>query len=127
MDIVNSVESIDAVGDAGKIDITTGSLSATNGSQINSFTRGQGNAGDISINATDSVTFDGVNSNGNPSGLSSSVEAGGVGNARNGGNINLEAGSLSLTNGGRLNASVRARLLILFQVAEVRAVVLILM
>ena len=104
LDIVNSVESIDAVGDAGKIDITTGSLSATNGSQINSFTRGQGNAGDISINATDSVTFDGVNSNGNPSGLSSSVEAGGVGN---GGNINLEAGSLSLTNGGRLNASVR--------------------
>ncbi|WP_319423498.1 hypothetical protein [Pleurocapsa sp. FMAR1] len=94
----------DAVGDAGKIDITTGSLSATNGSQINSFTRGQGDAGDISINATDSVTFDGVDGNGNSSGLYSSVEAGGVGV---GGNIKLEAGSLSLTNGGLLNASVR--------------------
>ncbi|NJO98003.1 MAG: filamentous hemagglutinin N-terminal domain-containing protein, partial [Pleurocapsa sp. CRU_1_2] len=101
--IVNNVQSINAVGDAGKINITTGSLSAKNGSQINSFTRGRGNAGDITIQATDSVTFDGFGSDGLPSGLLSNVEAGAVGN---GGNINLKAGSLSLTNGGQLEVSV---------------------
>jgi large exoprotein involved in heme utilization and adhesion len=101
--ILNNVQSSDAVGDAGKIDITTGSLSATNGSQIDSFTRGRGNAGDITIQATDSVTFDGVDSNDNYSSSFSSVEAGANGD---GGDINITARSLSLTNGGQLEASV---------------------
>jgi filamentous hemagglutinin family protein len=101
--IVNNVQDSDAVGNAGNIEITTGSLSATNGSQINSFTRGRGNAGDITIQATDAITFDGVDSNDNNSSVFSSVEAGGIGN---GGDINITAGSLSLTNGAKLNASV---------------------
>jgi filamentous hemagglutinin family protein len=105
--IVNNVEDIEAVGNAGKIDITTGSLSAINGSQINSFTRGQGNAGDIIIQATEAVTFDGFDSNNNYSSSFSSVEAGGVGN---GGDINITARSLSLTNGAELNTSVREAL-----------------
>ena len=101
--IVNNVQDSDAVGKAGKIKITTGSLSATNGSQINSFTRGRGNAGDITIQATDAITFDGVDSNDNNSSVFSSVEAGGVGN---GGDINITANSLALTNGAKLNANV---------------------
>jgi large exoprotein involved in heme utilization and adhesion len=102
--IVNNVEDLNAIGDGGNIDITTGSLSATNGSQINSFTRGQGNAGDINIQASDTVTFDGSDGNDNYSTTSSNVQAGGEGN---GGNLNIEAGSLSLTNGGYLEVSVR--------------------
>jgi filamentous hemagglutinin family protein len=105
--ILNNVQDINAVGNAGKIDITTGSLSVKNGSQINSFTRGQGNAGDITVQATDAVTFDGFDSNNNYSSSSSSVEAGGVGN---GGDINITARSLSLTNGAELNTSVREAL-----------------
>jgi filamentous hemagglutinin family protein len=101
--ILNNVQDISAVGDAGKIEITTGSLSATKGSQINSFTRGQGNAGDITIQATDKVTFDRVDGDSNYSGIYSTVEAGGVGD---GGNIKITAGSLSLTNGGQISASV---------------------
>jgi len=103
--IDNVVFSSASKGNAGNIDITTGSLSATNGAQINSFTRGQGNAGNVTITATGTVTFDGIDSNGNPSGLSSDVLAGGVGN---GGKINITAGSLSLTNGGQLNVGVNA-------------------
>jgi filamentous hemagglutinin family protein len=102
--IVNNVQDISATGDAGKIDMTTGSLSAKNGSQINSFTRGQGNAGDITIQATDLISFDGFNRDDSYSSAFSTVEAGGVGD---GGNINITAGSLSLTNGGQLNANVR--------------------
>ncbi|NJL60800.1 MAG: hypothetical protein HC903_01910, partial [Methylacidiphilales bacterium] len=101
--IVSNVQSRDAVGNAGKIDITTGSLSLTNGAQINSFTRGQGNAGDITITAKDAVTLDGFDENNNYSAVSSNVLAGGVGN---GGNINLTAGSLSILNGGELRVSV---------------------
>lgn len=103
-DIVNNVQSNESVGNAGNIDITTGSLSVTNGAQINSFTRGRGNGGTITIQARDAVTFDGIDSNGNKSGSFSSVQAGGVGN---GGNINITAGSLSLTNNGQLGVSVR--------------------
>ena len=101
--IANNVQSSEAVGNAGRIEIDTGSLSATNGSQINSFTRGRGNAGNITIKAADAITFDGVDGDNNYSKVSSSVEAGGVGN---GGDINITANSLSLTNGAELNASV---------------------
>ncbi|BAY92237.1 MULTISPECIES: two-partner secretion domain-containing protein [unclassified Tolypothrix] len=101
--IYNNVQSSDAVGNAGNIDIATGSLTATNGAQINSFTRGQGNAGNITIQARDAVTFDGVDSNGFPSGSFSDVSAGAVGN---GGVINITASSLSLTNSGILGVSL---------------------
>ena len=101
--IASNVQSNTAQGSAGNIDITTGSLSATHGAEINSFTRGQGNAGDVTINAKDSVTFDGVDSKGNRSASASTVEAGAVGK---GGNINITASSLSLTNGGYLTSSV---------------------
>ncbi|KYC37937.1 hypothetical protein WA1_05430 [Scytonema hofmannii PCC 7110] len=100
--ISNNVQS-SAVGNAGNIDITTGSLSVKNGAQINSFTRGQGNAGNITIQARDAVTFDGKDSNGNSSASLSNVLAGGVGN---GGSINITAGSLSLMNSGRLQVGV---------------------
>jgi filamentous hemagglutinin family protein len=93
-------------GNSGNIDIKTGSLTATNGAQINSSILGRGRAGNITIQAKDTVTFDGVATNRNHSGLFSYVLAGAVGN---GGNINISAGSLSLTNGGQLGASVREK------------------
>ncbi|MFN6455017.1 MAG: beta strand repeat-containing protein [Nostoc sp. EfeVER01] len=92
----------DAEGNAGNIDITTGSLSVTNGAQINSFTRGRGNAGNITIQARDAVTFDGLDSD-EYTGSFSSVETGAVGN---GGSINITSGSLSLINSGTLGVSV---------------------
>jgi large exoprotein involved in heme utilization and adhesion len=101
--ILNNVQSRQAVGNAGNIDITTGSLSVTNGAQINSFTRGRGNAGNITIQARDAVTFDGKNSNGLPSASFSDVQPGAVGN---GGSINITASNLSLTNGGQLGVGV---------------------
>ncbi|MGI0483793.1 filamentous hemagglutinin N-terminal domain-containing protein [Pantanalinema rosaneae CENA516] len=47
-----------AIGDAGNINITTGSLSVVNGSGLYARTFGAGNAGDIGIQARDAVTFD---------------------------------------------------------------------
>jgi filamentous hemagglutinin family protein len=92
-------------GNAGKIDINTGSLSVTHGAQIGSFVGGIGNAGNITINAKDAVAFDGVDSNGFSSGIFTAVVSGGIGN---GGSVNINAGSLSLTNGAQVDTLVRS-------------------
>ncbi|MGB6168261.1 MAG: S-layer family protein [Geitlerinemataceae cyanobacterium] len=92
------------VGTGGDINIQTGSLFATNGALLTTVMLGQGNAGNVNVTATNIVVFDGTN-NDEPivgSGISSSVEPGGVGA---GGNINIQASRLSVTNGAQLGAS----------------------
>jgi filamentous hemagglutinin family protein len=93
-----------AVGKAGGVNIDAGSVEVKNGAQINAFTRGTGDAGNVTITARDAVVFDGVASNGNPSAVLNTVDAGAEGN---GGTVNIDARSLSLTNGGELVVSVR--------------------
>ncbi|KAM3098069.1 filamentous hemagglutinin N-terminal domain-containing protein [Phormidesmis sp. 146-35] len=85
-----------AVGQGGDIRITTGTLSLTNRAQVGSATFGQGNAGNLTITATDKVSLDGE------SGAFSQVGPGGIGQ---GGVINIITGSLSLTNGAILNTN----------------------
>jgi filamentous hemagglutinin family protein len=126
---VVSIVGPSAIGNGSDINIQTGTLSLTNGAQLIAFTFGQGNAGNILVNASDSVTgnngsalqtstsgkgnagnvtiqaggkvsFDGVGANNVRSGATSIVQPGAVGN---GGNIHIQAGSLSLTNGANLN------------------------
>ncbi|MDZ8092202.1 MAG: S-layer family protein [Nostoc sp. DedQUE05] len=92
--ISNTVQST-AVGNSGDINITTGSLYATNGGLLNTETSGQGKAGSINIVARDTVSFD-------TSYASSAVRRTGEGK---GGNINITTGSLSVTNGGELVAT----------------------
>ena len=92
----------DAEGDAGGVTITTGSLSLTNGGRVSASTNGQGNAGLVEITASDTITIDGEDSGGIPSGATSQVNPGAVGNA---GGVTISTGSLSLTNGGRFDAS----------------------
>jgi large exoprotein involved in heme utilization and adhesion len=70
------------------VNIKTGSLSVTNGALLESRTRGKGDAGNVTIEASETVFFDGGF-------IFSAVEKGAVGNA---GDINLETGSLSLKN-----------------------------
>ncbi|URD48509.1 filamentous hemagglutinin N-terminal domain-containing protein [Chroococcidiopsis sp. CCNUC1] len=92
-----------AVGKGGNINITTtGSLSVTNGARLQSRTRGQGDAGSVNINARDSISFDGVGSNGLPSAALSNMEEKAIGDA---GNINIKTGSLWVTNGAQLSSS----------------------
>ncbi|MEH2249033.1 S-layer family protein [Nostoc sp.] len=91
-----------AVGKAGNVSITTGSLFVTNGAQLQSLTRGQGDAKGVTITARDTVAFDGIGSNGANSGVFSSVEFGAIGN---GGDINIETRALSVTNGAGLSVS----------------------
>ena len=124
-------EIIRGEGNAGNIEVTTANLSLTGGSQLTAGVFGNGDAGEVIINATESVLFQGTNqSTGLSSGVINNVASGGVGNAGdikittdsltlrdgggissgtegtgNGGNINLVGRSLLLENGARINAS----------------------
>jgi len=89
-----------ADGEGGTIEIETGSLSVTNGAVISASTVGQGNAGNVKITQTNAVSLDGVSSNGEPSGIFSLAAADGKG-----GSIEIETGSLSVTNSAQINAS----------------------
>jgi filamentous hemagglutinin family protein len=79
-------------GDAGSVYIETGSLSLTN-SDIGAGTLGIGNAGDVQIKAANSITLE------ENSGLS--VDTYGSGD---GGSVDIETGSLSLTNSSFIEA-----------------------
>jgi filamentous hemagglutinin family protein len=103
--VVSNVSSRNAIGNAGNIRLNAGSVYVTEGAQLNSFTRGRGNAGNVTIQADGAVLFDGVGKSDRfPSAANINVEAGAVGD---GGSINITAGALSLTNGGQLSAIVR--------------------
>jgi filamentous hemagglutinin family protein len=90
-----------AKGNAGGVDITTKNLSVTNGGFISSSTFGEGDAGNIKINASDAISIDG-SKNASFTGIASLVSETATGNA---GGIDINTGSLSLTNGARVNAN----------------------
>jgi large exoprotein involved in heme utilization and adhesion len=90
------------VGNGGDINITTGLLSVTNGAELSTDTDAKGDAGNINILARNKVSFDGVSSTGRPRGAYSRVGDHGAGNS---GNINITAGSLSVTNGALVSTS----------------------
>jgi filamentous hemagglutinin family protein len=102
---IGSTVSQNAVGNAGGINIATGILSLQNGAIITASTFGRGNAGTVKVQARD-ISFDGVGSNGNFSGIFSNVQQSAIGNA---GGIDIEAETLSLKNFAIINASTFGR------------------
>ncbi|MEB3216378.1 MAG: S-layer family protein, partial [Nostocales cyanobacterium 94392] len=93
-------------GIAGDIEVNSASLSVFDGGQIQASTFWQGKAGNVWINARDRVTMDGlsVNENGlSPSGIFSEMFNPQI--LGEGGNISIETGSLTITNGAQLRAS----------------------
>jgi filamentous hemagglutinin family protein len=90
-------------GNSGNINIITDNLFLFAGSVLRSNTSGTGDAGNIIIEASDRVLFDGMSANGQvSSGASSSVGAGATGV---GGNVEITTNSLDVTNGAGLSAS----------------------
>jgi filamentous hemagglutinin family protein len=89
-----------AVGNSGGININTGSLFLTDGSFLAASTFGVGNGGSINIDARDTVSFSGGR------GAYSQVEPEAIGNS---GGININTGSLSLTDGAVLRADTRGK------------------
>ncbi|AFY86030.1 filamentous hemagglutinin N-terminal domain-containing protein [Chroococcidiopsis thermalis] len=90
------------VGKGGNVSVTTGSLSLKNGANISASTFSQGDAGSVTLDVRDLLSIDGTSNRGFSSGVFSAVQQQAVGN---GGNVNVAAGSISLTNGGIISAS----------------------
>ncbi|MEL6580329.1 MAG: filamentous hemagglutinin, partial [Cyanobacteria bacterium J06621_12] len=87
-------------GKSGDIEIRTGELSLSDGSQISTTTLGNGNAGSINIIADDSISLSGVNLQSRGGIFSSAlVESG------NGGNVTLTTGELTIGDGAIIAAS----------------------
>ena len=99
---VGNQDNPNAIGNGGEITITANALSVTNGAELVTSTEGKGNAGNVNINVTESVSFDGVSEGGNPSGIKSGVNQGAVGN---GSQINITANALSFTDKAELVSS----------------------
>jgi filamentous hemagglutinin family protein len=87
-----------ANGSAGDIVIYVQSLLMSTKANLETFTAGQGNAGNIFVRATDTIflTADAT--------MQSSVAQGGTGN---GGDINIKTGNLILTKGGQLITALK--------------------
>ncbi|MEH2456564.1 two-partner secretion domain-containing protein, partial [Nostoc sp.] len=89
---ISNLVSEDSKGNGGNITIDSGDFSLTDGAQLEASTSGQGKAGNVTVGAKNAVDL--ANSN-----ILSAVEAGGVGK---GGNIDVNATTLSLTDGAQL-------------------------
>lgn len=86
-------------GSGGNIRIATETLSLVNGSRVSAELVGQGEAGNVTIDAGDRIVMDGVNSIGQASSILSSTFSGTIGNA---GNVRIRTGSLLMSNGAAL-------------------------
>ncbi|MGL5807550.1 MAG: beta strand repeat-containing protein, partial [Xenococcaceae cyanobacterium] len=86
-------------GKVGSIEIAAKNVFFTNNAQIQAgfFANSKGESGIVSVKATDSISFDGLNS-----GIFTNVETGAI---ANGSDIKLEAKSISLSNNAVLEAS----------------------
>ncbi len=85
------------VGNGGDITIDAGSFSLRDGAQITASTFGQGNAGNVTVNAKSAVLLSDAN-------IFTTLEAGSLGK---GGNIDINAATLSLLSGAQLLTATR--------------------
>ncbi|MFN6466455.1 MAG: beta strand repeat-containing protein, partial [Nostoc sp. DedVER02] len=112
-EIYSSVEE-GSVGNGGSINIQTGSLSLAQGSELNTKTLGQGNAGSININARNVISLDGFIDTTLSDGeqgriytrITSTVNPEGTGKA---GDIQIKTGSLQSSNGAFISSSILAK------------------
>lgn len=90
-----------ANGNGGTVNINSNNLTILNGAAISARTNGQGRAGDIQINAKDSITLDGIQN-----GLSSVISARSTATATLGsGEITLNTNALSLNSRANILAT----------------------
>ncbi|MEM6398721.1 MAG: filamentous hemagglutinin N-terminal domain-containing protein [Cyanobacteria bacterium P01_D01_bin.116] len=95
----------DSFQSGGDVDIITGSLTIINGAEITANTFKLGNSGNITIKARQDINLDGFNNHGGRSGIFAAIGNPGDPGIGKGGNINIFADSLFLTNGAVIAAS----------------------
>lgn len=89
---------------AANISIKTSRLLLDDGTQILSTTAGNGNAGSVNIDASQSIELNGTSIFGAGSSIATQVEQGGVGNA---GELTVKTGRLIINDGGQITSTTR--------------------
>ena len=97
---ITSGVSFDATGDSGGVRITTTNLNLNAGGRIASTTFGRGNANNVNITATESISIDGSIEL-----FRSGISANALNGNGNGGNILVNTGELTIANGGTIEAT----------------------
>jgi filamentous hemagglutinin family protein len=92
-----------ARGNSGKIQLSAGSLSLTNGAVVQTKSEGEGNSGDITIDVRDDIFLDSFGTK--PRGSTGIYATSETESFIQGGNINITAKSLFLENGGTISAT----------------------
>ncbi|WP_371357546.1 filamentous hemagglutinin N-terminal domain-containing protein, partial [Hydrocoleum sp. CS-953] len=93
-------------GDGGNAFIQTERLTILDGAEVSVITEGDGQAGNLIVNATDNITISGVSSiTGNSSAITAGSE---LGATRPGGNLNITTPTLNLSNGAVVTARSRS-------------------
>ena len=97
---VTSQVNEDAEGNSGGVTISTTNLNLINGGRIDARTLGQGNAGAVNIEASESIFIDGSVARSR-----SGIAANAVNQDGNGGDVSISTGNLSIANGGTIEAT----------------------
>ncbi|MBF2013893.1 MAG: filamentous hemagglutinin N-terminal domain-containing protein [Rivularia sp. T60_A2020_040] len=84
------------IGNGGNITVNAGSFNLAEGARLSASTFGEGDAGNVTVTAKDTVSFTDAN-------IFSTVQAGGVGD---GGNIEINAANLTLRDSAQLQTSI---------------------
>ena len=92
-----------AIGNGGQLTINTESFRLSDGAQITATTFGQGDAGPMTVQATE-IELIGTSSEGLPSGLFANVEPEAIGD---GGNLTINTERLRITDGAQITAITR--------------------
>ncbi|NJP10100.1 MAG: S-layer family protein, partial [Leptolyngbyaceae cyanobacterium RU_5_1] len=96
---------VPAIGNGGEIRLSARTLTLSNGASIGTavLSGSQGNAGKVTITATEQITISDVNEIGKASGIFTQVDSGAIGNAND---IEINTGVLTIANGAQLTASI---------------------
>ncbi|OLT58426.1 two-partner secretion domain-containing protein [Moorena bouillonii] len=89
-----------ATGNGGDISITTGELMVSDGAEVSANTGGEGDSGNLTVNASESVRVIGTSANGRPSALLAVTI--GTGKA---GDLSITTGELMVSDGAGVSAS----------------------
>ncbi|KJH71578.1 two-partner secretion domain-containing protein [Aliterella atlantica] len=103
---VGTADNKQAIGEGGNIDITAGSISLADGAQLQANTFGQGNAGNVIIDARDRVNIEGINQQGFLSAIITASQASAEGQ---GGDIRIAADSIRIADGAVVSAETSSR------------------
>ena len=91
-----------SIGNAGNLSITTGQLIVSDGAVVSAFTVGEGDGGNLTVNASESVQVIGTLANNSRRRSSLLVQTQGTGKA---GNVSITTGQLIVSDGALVSAS----------------------